>query len=118
MEQRDRLIELLNTRQDRGQKWNYFENGQSVESVTNEILADYLLANGVVVPLLQTGQTVYRVSKSRMWEVKIWKVEICGGTVSYIDTYDKSFLGRHIGKGVFLTKEEAEAEIARLTKVK
>lgn len=46
---RDRLIEILNTRQDHGQKWNYFENGQSVESVTNEKLADHLLANGVVV---------------------------------------------------------------------
>ena len=70
--------------------------------------ADYLLANGVIVPLLQTGQIVYRVSKGRMWEVKIWKIEICGKTVSYIDNYDKSFLSTHIGKGVFLTKEEAE----------
>ena len=65
-------------------------------------------ANGVVVPLLQTGQIVYRVSKGRMCEVKIWKIEICGKTVSYIDNYDKSFLSTHIGKGVLLTKEEAE----------
>ena len=46
-----------------------------------------------------------------MWEVKIWKIEICGKTVSYIDNYDKSFLSTHIGKGVFLTKEEAEQEL-------
>lgn len=69
---------------------------------------DFLLENGVVAPLLQTGQIVYRVSKGRMWAVKIWKIEICGKTVSYIDNYDKSFLSTHIGKGVFLTKEDAE----------
>lgn len=76
-----------------------------------ETIADYLLANGVVVPLLQTGQIVYRVSKGMMWEVKIWKIEICGKTISYIDNYDKSFLATHIGKGVFLTREEAEAKL-------
>lgn len=74
-------------------------------------IADYLLANGVIVPLLQTGQIVYRVSKGMMWEVKIWKIEICGKTISYIDNYDKSFLATHIGKGVFLTREEAEAKL-------
>lgn len=76
-----------------------------------EVIADHLLANGVVVPLLQTGRTVYRVSKGRMWEVKVWKIEVCGKTVSYIDNYDKSFLATHIGKGVFLTREEAEAKL-------
>ena len=78
-----------------------------------EKLADHLLANGVIVPLLQTGQTVYRVSNNKMWEVKIWKIEICGKTVSYIDNYDKSFLNKHIGKGVFLTKEEAEQALRK-----
>lgn len=101
---RDRLIELLN------KKYDHFcdQCGINKDSRYTENLADYLLANGVVVPLLQTGQIVYRVSQGRMWEVKIWKIEICGKTVSYIDNYDKSFLSTHIGKGVFLTKEEAE----------
>ena len=89
---RDRLIELMKYK---------------LHIETSE-LADYLLAKGVIVPLLQMGQIVYRVSKNRMWEVKIWKIEIQGKTVSYIDNYDKSFLDTHIGKGVFLTKEEAE----------
>lgn len=107
---RDRLSEL---HQEAGSEWNAYldrclDEGEEPEMTYDEFIADYLLENGVVVPLLQTGQTVYRVSKNRMWEVKIWKVEICGGTVSYIDNYDKSFLERHIGKGIFLTKEEAE----------
>ena len=94
---RDRLIELL------GWKYNCVDRNKCLEEQ-----ADYLLENGVFAPLLQTGQIVYRVSKGRMWEVKIWKIEICGKTVSYIDNYDKSFLSTHIGKGVFLTREEAE----------
>ena len=104
---RDRLIELLN------KKYDHFcdQCGINKDSRYTENLADYLLSNGVVVPLLQTGQIVYRVSKGKMWEVKIWKIEICGKTVSYIDNYDKSFLSTHIGKGVFLTKEEAEQEL-------
>ena len=73
-----------------------------------EVIADHLLANGVIVPILQTGQSVWRVCGNRMWIVKIWKIEICNGTVSYVDNYDHSFLETHIGKGVFLTREEAE----------
>ena len=46
---RERLIELLDARQDRGQKWSHYENGQSVESLSNSTLADHLLANGVIV---------------------------------------------------------------------
>lgn len=101
---RDRLIELLK------RKYDHFcdQCGINKDSHYTENLADYLLANGVVAPLLQTGQIVYRVSKGRMWEVKIWKIEICGKTISYIDNYDKSFLSTHIGKGVFFTREEAE----------
>ena len=103
---RDRLIELINNAdvQINGNISPYRDYGI-------ENLADTILADGWIRPLLRTGQTVYRVSKNRMWEVKIWKVEICGGTVSYIDNYDKSFLERHIGKGVFLTREEAEAKL-------
>ena len=103
---RDRLIELIKQAKKKTKDAN-------CDIVRNMIFADYLLENGVVAPLLQTGQIVYRVSKGRMWEVKIWKIEICGKTISYIDNYDKSFLSTHIGKGVFLTREEAETELER-----
>ena len=110
---RDRLIEIF-----KKTKYKVFPNSatdynladQFNEFALNDIV-EKLLVNGVVAPLLKTGQIVYRVSKGRMWEVKIWKIEICGETVSYIDNYDKSFLSTHIGKGVFLTREEAEAKL-------
>jgi hypothetical protein len=108
---RDRLIKLLNNFKYEclmSCKDGFITKKESCDDCVIDQLADHLLANGIIVPLLQTGQIVYRVSKGRMWEVKIWKIEICGKTVSYIDNYDKSFLSTHIGKGVFLTKEEAE----------
>lgn len=46
---RDRLIELLGMRQDNGEKWHYSDCGQGCEVVTNERIADYLLAKGIVV---------------------------------------------------------------------
>ena len=106
---RDRLIELLMNVPRIPITVCGRSNGKTYQTAAN--IADHLLTNGVVVPLLQTGQTVYRVSKGRMWEVKVWKIEVCGKTVSYIDDYDKSFLATHIGKGVFLTREEAGAKL-------
>ena len=119
--QRERLVELLQEASTEAGK--HFrettkkvlaEKGRfnSAEDIDRkniyEIEADYLLAKGVIVPILQTGQSVWRVCRNRMWIVKIWKIEICNGTVSYIDNYDHSFLEIHIGKGIFLTREEAE----------
>ena len=116
---RDRLIELLNTCQDRGQRWNYFESGQSVESVTNEILADYLLANGVIVPPCKVGDTVYEIQPTRKrvqaYEITTikynghywwftWILKDRKGIYGNVD----GFSSHQIGKTVFLTREEAE----------
>ena len=101
---RERLIDLLN-------KTIAVKDENTDDYI--EWLVDELLANGVIVPILNTGDIVYRVSKNRMWEVKIWKVEIFGGTISYIDNYDKSFLENNIGLGVFLSREEAEKALEK-----
>ena len=81
---------------------------------------DYLLANGVIVPPCDIGQTVYtRYSYS----FKIQRIEVledkkilfrCGndGTDDYMAFYDFE-----VGTDVFLTKEEAEKALAeRLAK--
>ncbi len=52
--ERDRLIELIT---------------KSQLSVNSRKLADYLLANGVIVPLCNVGDTVYRVDTE---EQNIW----------------------------------------------
>ena len=109
------MIELLNTRQDRGQKWNYFENGQSVESVTNEILADYLLANGVIHIPCKVGDMVYQTDGVRIYELTILDISL-HKNMPYYETDAIDFDDTVIGKTVFLTKEEAERELERRMK--
>ena len=97
--QRERLVELIESHK----YW----------CVPDE-LADYLLANGVIVPPVGIGQKVYRTSGNFRGE-KIYE-----GVVDQIIAYDDretrfyvyghplSFVECNIGKTVFLTKEEAE----------
>ena len=122
---RERLIELWKTRQPHGQKWDYYENGQSVETVSNDKLADYLIANGVIVPPCKVGGMVYAfckdfgvvlpyfvenlnigfMDKNRNY----WTFEAnCHSeeTDELLDEID--FDLEDIGKTVFLTREEAE----------
>ena len=84
-----------------------------------EIIADYLLANGVIVPPCKVGQTVWLI-KSLNWQRTEWGIE--EGKISMIQQkVDKSWKFRisnngsvsdytinTIGKTVFLTREEAE----------
>ena len=101
MTDRDRLIELI-------EKWH--ENPE-----TFQYLADYLLANGVIVPPCDIGQTVYT---RYGYSFKIEKIEVledkkilfrCGNddTDDYMAFYDFE-----IGTDVFLTKEEVELALA------
>lgn len=107
---RDRLIELLIKS---GVTWNPCG------------VADYLLENGVIVPPVKVGQTVYR-TRGNYGGISIHK-----GFVSQVNFYHKgetrfwddghplSFTNDDIGKTVFLTKEQAEkalAEVANGTK--
>ena len=51
---RDRLIELI---EEAAQMWD-----ESPLSSFNELCADHLIANGVIVPPVKVGQTVYAIS--------------------------------------------------------
>lgn len=105
MNDRDRLIELL-------QEYTNNNNGGG----SNHERANYLLANGVIVPPCDIGQTVYT---RYGYSFKIQRIEVledkkilfrCGndGTDDYMAFYDFE-----IGTDVFLTKEEAEAELEK-----
>ena len=58
---RDRLVELLNQRQDNGNCETIEEKSITLEFVSNEKLADHLIANGVIVPPCKVGDKVYEV---------------------------------------------------------
>ena len=93
-----------------------------------EIIADYLLVNGVIVPTLNCGD--------RVWFIPKGLDEVCEATVVRIEynyftspqewivlDYISSIVGKHeyksridlmLNKTVFLTKEEAEEKLREL----
>ena len=119
MTDRERLIELLglylpiNVPSEVG---GYATIGErTLHRGDREILADHLLANGVIVPPCKVGQTVYT---RYGYSFKIQRIEIledkkilfrCGndGTDDYMAFYDFE-----IGTDVFLTKKEYEKALA------
>ena len=108
---RDRLIELLDKAYSQDYKGDY-EGGIKQ-------LADYLLANGIIVTPFKVGDTVYYIPfGNHIVECKVAKIVIepfkeigmsfhCYGGIA--------FDMRHIGETVFLTKEEAERALAEVT---
>lgn len=105
---RERLIELLDARQDRGQKWSHYENGQSVESLSNGTLADYLLANGVIVPPCDIGT---EIKGEIVNEVKYYKCLASSGEIHIekkIYTCNKADVDKKIYCSHPMSWEEAE----------
>ena len=88
-----------------------------------DVIADHLLAEGVIVPPCKVGQRVYvtDIFEGKIAECEIIKVECYAGEdVTLIEykspkedvTYSYECPDTEIGKTVFLTKEEAEKAIA------
>ena len=125
---RDRLIELLNTKYDH---W-CDQCGVNKDSHYTDSLADYLLANGVIVPPCKAGDKVWLINyqfdclQRRFIEVvnegyvKAIKISMkpMKITIEYPDINDSKgrckgadYFAKNIGKTVFLTREEAEAKM-------
>ena len=101
---KDRLIELIQ---------------QSVNGCARnwaEVIADYLLANGVIVPPCKVGQTVYVVNSLFVSEYSIEEIAYddiffrfyCKNEKYAIECRSFMFFDERIGKTVFLTREAAE----------
>ena len=117
MTERDRLFELLEN--------GFFEalskcKGENKDKKVCDYLADYLLENGVIVPAVEIGTTVYEIRQkgisfsnrrydSGITTQKQLKNAIFDGKTLYIESklYAKSDNVR-LGNTVFLTREEAE----------
>lgn len=107
MTERERLIELLN------KKYDHFcdQCGVNKDSHYTENLADYLLANGVIVPPCKVGDKLYVAGEftGQIVVLTVGCISITKNDTYYhcegnITVYGK----QQIGKTVFLTKEEAE----------
>lgn len=100
MTERERLIELL--------------SGKSIDTLPDiEFVADYMLENGVFVPLVNKNDTVYTILSNRVFGFKVIHINFY-----ILDFYFNKgqrglpflykFQNKDFGKTVFLTKEEAE----------
>ena len=110
---RDKLLELI--RQHCLLQLNLTECTATAETSCAECLADYLLANGVILPPCKVGDTVYAVGYREIYagtviEIKSFETED-GTEKTYHaedDGYPIGFTDEDFGKTVFLTREEAE----------
>ena len=118
---RERLIELM-----KEVKFKPFREGGGLDvSVKHQLpehafeaIADHLLSEGVIVPPVKVGQTVYVVGFASEEIVKRKVTEIRQnewGTV-YIHSFGFGYSERLLGKTVFLTREEAEKALAERSK--
>ena len=123
---RDRLIELLikatdkagkhlreNTKKVLAEKGSFNSKEDIDRRNIYEVEADYLLANGVIVPPCKVGQTVYAIDRrSQLW----WKgtaMSLCytGTGMEFGVLFDDGEFAVYKDDAVFLTKEEAEAKL-------
>ena len=94
-----------------------------------EIIAYYLLANGVIVPPCKVGDMVYVVSRYYAGDWEIYQCEIesithykkntfisCAANDVRFGKINFGLNTGQIGESVFLTKEEAEEKLKELGK--
>lgn len=116
MNERDRLIELIE--QHCLARLDALECTSEKDIECSECLADHLLANGVIVPPVVVGQTVYRIVSEKVFESTITAIVSYGDGFRFnVDRYHL-FNGKQISYGnndgrniydmLFLTREEAE----------
>lgn len=130
MTDRDRLIELLqNTNNycfDRiCSNCEYDKKGNACKS---NMIAEYLLANGVIVPPCKVGDTVYYFSHrpfnlsllpNTIYEADVVRIVTTKLGTSVVIQIHNDYGCTEVpqisdfGKTVFLTKEEAEAELEK-----
>ena len=100
---RDRLIELIT---EYNEKWEHGEKDWKIS------LADYLLANGVIVPPCKVGDTVYSCicNAYQVRKIVIEKSSNCNTTYVLESGLNGQLIvdEKAFGKTVFLTREDAE----------
>lgn len=128
---RDRLIELI--RQAKTEVVCYGEPATKwqrniVDRAEANDLADYLLANGVIVPPCKVGDTIYYVDtyEHAITNFIVISIGFCCLKNNYISTtiqfedekghreFNYQFFDSYFGKTVFFTKEEAEEKLKEM----
>lgn len=100
MTEREQLIELL-------------KNVPRNTRAFYDQFADYLLANGVIVPPCKVGDTVYETDGIRIYELTILDISLHRNR-PYYETESIDFDDDAIGKTIFLTRKEAEKALEEM----
>lgn len=101
MTDRDRLITLL-------QEFTDNNNGGG----SNHGRADFLIANGVIVPPCKVGDTIYQIDGVRIYASTIHEITYTSSKVIFV-TENIVFDEQAINNSIFLTPEEAEKALER-----
>jgi hypothetical protein len=113
---RDRLVELFSPFAD----GTYNGSGTIIDGTKVDDVADYLLANGVIVPKFNVGDTVWYITGIHRTIVKSAIVEeIIINRNGVSDLYVKNDMGGYFENSVdifYKTKEEAEEKLRELIK--
>ena len=114
--ERERLIELLMQGELEADKQGVFNCSRSKWKA--EIMADFLLENGVIVPLSKIDGTLYHVRycfSESMWEIieeTVHQIRRTPKGTMLIMSSGRLFTYKDFNKIVFRTKEEAEKVLA------
>lgn len=107
MTDRDMLIELIDKKQYQG---NATETGANY--IQNSELADYLIANGVIVSPCNVGKMVLVLNKDRVPDDD-YRMNFHDEWVLCEVRFQLSMINQ-IGKTVFITREEAEKALQKM----
>ena len=116
MTERERLIELIQAADKLAFNECKDKAMLDIRKMYAKYIAEYLLANGVIVPPCKVGDTVYQVTRNFISEFRVRFIEIstCGNLFLHTNLINgivytgEIFSKSEIGKTIFLTKEEAE----------
>lgn len=114
MNDRDKLIELLKKADDIASKKLIMDYDDAIADN-----ADYLIANGVIVPHCNVGDTVYMIFENEIRELRVISLSyLFSSSFNHFNLHTENSRGavlsyemKDIGKSVFLTKEKAEEKL-------
>jgi hypothetical protein len=105
-------------------EWLNKEYDHETDKSISEYVADFLLANGVIVPPCKVGDTLYVISqmKDKRMLPFINQYDVTSITIKKksvviyheMDGYIKIFKHTDFGETVFLTREEAEQALEKM----
>lgn len=117
MNERERLIELLkNAKKYATSTMAHLNIDEAIDISYDDLQADYLLANGIIAPPVNVGQTVYGISRSDIIPIGIDRIQYSNRGIDILGRNEQYYgygtitlhPDNEIGIEWYTTKEQAE----------